>query len=78
MGWITKGLLAKKIEEHVWAAPLHQYSEIIQSAFGFHIVEVTGRRLSPFDEYEQSLYKRALVDQDAPPSAPDTAPSPSE
>lgn len=36
-----------------------ELSEVIETSFGFHLIEVTERHLSKTDQYEQQLEERA-------------------
>lgn len=60
LGWLSKGELADAVENYVWAAPINQISDALQTGFGFHLVVVIGRKVSDADQYEQDLRRRAF------------------
>ncbi len=51
LGWSRMRTYDKNIEEYVWKAPLNTPSEVLQTDFGYHIVEVTAREIAPQDAY---------------------------
>src|SRR5690606_19641523 len=46
LGWLSPQDFVPEFIEQVWDLPLETVSEPIQSRFGWHIVEVTGRRVA--------------------------------
>jgi peptidyl-prolyl cis-trans isomerase C len=44
LGWIPKGQMAEDLEREIFGLELRQYSGILRSNAGFHIVRVTERR----------------------------------
>ena len=53
-----RGVFDDNYEKYAWEAPENQLSEIIQSKFGYHLIVVTNRYISPSDEYEKTLDER--------------------
>lgn len=75
LGYVTKGQLAKLVDEYIWNAPVGQVSEVIQTQYGFHLVRVEDRRLSKVDELKrrrEEELKQVNIDGDASqtPAAP--------
>ena len=53
-----RGTFDENYDEFAWSAPIGELSDIIQSTYGFHLVVVTKRYISPSDAYEQKLEQR--------------------
>ncbi|MCP4644110.1 MAG: hypothetical protein GY851_26945 [bacterium] len=49
LGWTPKGEFAEAFEKYVWAAPIGEISEPIQTSFGFHIIVVEDRKIAKQD-----------------------------
>lgn len=53
LGWATRGDFVPQFEEAIFTIPLNT-PQIVQTDFGFHVVEVLERELQrPFDSFEQ-------------------------
>ncbi len=76
LGWIGRGLLVESVDRFLWSGPLNQVSDVIVSGFGFHLVVVMERHISPIEEYEMELRRRALTGGAAPAPAPADAAKP--
>lgn len=63
VGFQPRGTMDDKYEDYAWEAPLDELSEIIPTGFGYHLIIVTDRYISPGDAYEKELEKR-VVDED--------------
>jgi parvulin-like peptidyl-prolyl isomerase len=59
LGFVLRGTLEKTIEEYVWSAEVGALSPVLETSYGFHLVVVTSRHLSPADAYELDLERRA-------------------
>ncbi|MEF3275853.1 MAG: peptidylprolyl isomerase [Chloroflexus sp.] len=58
LGWATRGDFVAPFEEAIFSLPLNT-PQIVQSDFGFHIVEVLERESQrPFDSFEQLRIRR--------------------
>lgn len=63
LGWFAKGRMVKPFEEATWKLKDGQVSDIVQTAFGFHIIKKEGykaARTKPFEEVEP-LIRRSLT-----------------
>ena len=58
VGWQHEGGLVSVIEDWVWTAPIGEVSEVLVAPYGYHIVVVTDREISRFDQYERELQER--------------------
>lgn len=54
-----RGIFDPNFEEYVWTAEVGELSDIVQSAFGFHLIVVTERHISDEDRYDFELDQRA-------------------
>lgn len=74
LGYYPRHTFEPEFEKYVWAAPLGQLSDIIQTSSGFHLVIVTDRHISPADAYEMELEQKAdsknKADSTAAPAKP--------
>jgi len=59
LGYHEKGKFEAEFEAHVWSAPIGELSDVVQTSYGFHIVEVLDRFLSEADRYEMELDQKA-------------------
>jgi len=68
LGWAPRNTYDKAFDEYCWTAPVGQLSEIVTSAYGFHLIMVAERNLSKTDAYEQTLEEKAkeLLKQSTP------------
>lgn len=64
LGYYQKGVFEPAFEEYVWAAPIGELSDIVQSSRGFHLIIVTDRHISEADSYEKELEEKARGAQD--------------
>lgn len=63
LGYSKRGDYETAVEEYVWSAPLNEVSDILRTSYGYHIVVVTYRNLSPADQHEQDLREREIKEQ---------------
>lgn len=81
MGPAPRGQYQEQFENYVWTAPLNQLSNVVQTSYGYHLIVVTDRFISPGDEYEMELEKRVTEEgkpaaESPAPAAPAPAPAP--
>lgn len=60
LGPSVRGKYVDKVEDYVWSAPLKQVSDVIQTEFGFHLVEVLDRYISPKETYQEEIQEQVL------------------
>ena len=58
IGGSGRGDLHDKYEEFAWSAPIGELSGIVQTSFGYHLIVVVDRYISPSDAYEEQLEQR--------------------
>jgi len=68
LGYHEKGKFESEFEAYVWSAPIGELSDVTQTSYGFHIIEVIDRFLSEPDRYEMELDQK--VRHAGPESAP--------
>jgi peptidyl-prolyl cis-trans isomerase C len=65
LGWFTRGRMVPEFETAAFAlAKAGDFSEIVESKFGFHIIQLQGKRSAgtrPFDEVRDELRKEAAA-----------------
>lgn len=49
LGFAPEGVYADNFERYVWTAPPNQVSDVIQTDYGFHLIEVLDRKVSTID-----------------------------
>ena len=77
LGTHGKGDMQEQYENYSWSAPLKQLSGIIQTTFGYHLMIVDDRYISPADEYEKKLEEKIRAEQskaETPPAEDATQP----
>jgi peptidyl-prolyl cis-trans isomerase SurA len=61
LGWVTQGEMVPEFDSRMRKAPLNQISEVFQSQFGWHILQVTGSRDHDVSEqYRANTARQAL------------------
>ena len=58
LGWLSKGTMSKGFEEYVWSGPIGEYSNPVETTFGFHIIYIVERNLSSAEEYQLDVNRR--------------------
>lgn len=67
LGWFGRGQMVAPFEKAAFATPVGKMSDVVRTAFGFHIVKVDGkkeRRVKSFDEVKDSI-KANLAEEEA-------------
>lgn len=76
LGSHARGEMQKQYDDYAWTAPVGQLSGIIQTSFGFHLMVVLDRYISPGEQYEQEIERRIKEGEAAPnlgESSPESA-----
>lgn len=61
LGWVASGEMVPEFEKVMQATPLNQLSDVFQSPFGWHILEVTGVRDQDVSaQYRANMARQAL------------------
>ncbi len=70
LGWISRGLMVTPFEQAAYALQEKELSPIVETQFGFHLIQVTERRPGPLVSYqdakqqlEQFLRERQIEEQ---------------
>jgi parvulin-like peptidyl-prolyl isomerase len=71
--WNEKGVYETNFEEYVWSADIGKLSDVVQTSYGFHLIEVIDRHVSPGDQYEMDLERKAQEAEQRGASSPDSA-----
>jgi peptidyl-prolyl cis-trans isomerase D len=64
LGFFSRGQMVPAFDTAVFSLPVGELSDIVESSFGLHIIEVTGERqagLIPFDEVKDSIRRTIEV-----------------
>ncbi len=66
LGFAKKGTYTGAIEDYLWEGPIGEISDVIRSSYGYHIVQITERRLSDVEkhlkEQEKMLKERKITE----------------
>ncbi|MBI1317468.1 MAG: hypothetical protein GC168_00780 [Candidatus Hydrogenedens sp.] len=69
LGWKPRGVYSDKFDTAVWTLPVGDVSDIIQTEFGFHIIQVLDREIAQSEIYDAELDKKAReLNPTAPPA----------
>jgi parvulin-like peptidyl-prolyl isomerase len=77
LGWNPRGVFTANFEAAAWSLPIGQLSDIVQTEFGFHIIEVMDRKIAKSEAYDAELDRKARELNPTTPAA-EAAPSGSE
>lgn len=61
LGWFGRGAMVKPFEEAVFGTSSGQFAPLVETEFGFHVIQVTDTRpagTTPFDEVKDPIRKR--------------------
>lgn len=61
----ARGTYADAFDEYCWTGEVGEVSEVIQTNYGFHIVEILRRDVAGADQYEREIEQRALEQRGA-------------
>jgi len=59
VGRSGRGDMHKQYDQYAWTAPIGEISEIVQTNYGYHLIVVISRYISPSEVYEQQLEDRS-------------------
>ncbi len=60
LGWFGKGMMVAPFEEAVLSLPIGQISDPVQTDYGWHIVQVIAREVTPLSNEEIEQYKQTF------------------
>jgi parvulin-like peptidyl-prolyl isomerase len=75
LGTHGKGEMQTQYENYSWTAPVGELSGVIQTSFGYHLMMVLERYISPGDAYEQELERRIQEGEELPQVGDTEAPA---
>jgi peptidyl-prolyl cis-trans isomerase D len=61
LGWFGRGAMVKPFEDAVFGTPTGQFTPLVETEFGFHVIQVQDARAagtSSFDEVKDSIRRR--------------------
>jgi len=62
-GYISKGQVEKSIETALFAMKPGEISNVVGSVFGFHILRLRERKVSPFEEVQDKIRQKLTLDE---------------
>jgi hypothetical protein len=62
-GYISKGLVEKSIETAAFALKPGEISDVVGSVFGFHILRVRDRKVTPLQEVQDKIRQKLTLDE---------------
>src|SRR2546422_9390983 len=61
--YISKGQVEKSLETALFALKPGQVSDVVKSVFGFHILRVRDRKVTPFEEVQDKIRQKLTLDE---------------
>jgi hypothetical protein len=62
-GYITKGHVEKSIEDALFSMKVGEISDVVGSVYGFHILRVDERKVTPFEEVKETIGQKLIGDE---------------
>jgi len=63
LGFFASGMMVEPFEKAAFALKVNEISDIVKSAFGYHIIKVTDSRLRKFEGKEEDVEKAAMQEK---------------
>jgi len=63
LGFFATGMMVEPFEKAAFALKVNEVSDIVKSAFGYHIIKVTDSKLRKFEGKEEDVEKAALQEK---------------
>lgn len=64
LGWFGRGQMVKPFEDAVFNTPPGQFAPVVETPYGFHVIEVLGERpagTAPFDDVKDAIRRRLTL-----------------
>ena len=58
LGWIKRGDMVPNFDTYIFNGPVGEYSDPVETNFGFHIIYIIERNLSDAEIYQQEINRR--------------------
>lgn len=55
LGWVRQGQMVEAFDEAAFGTPEGEVSPVVETQFGFHVIEVTGKRKRSFEEMREEI-----------------------
>ena len=59
LGWNARDTFTDAFEEMAWSLPVGEISDVFNTQFGFHILQVTDRKIAVSEQYDAELERKA-------------------
>ena len=77
LGWNPRGTFSEAFDEAAWTLPIGEISDVVQTNFGFHLIQVLDRKIARSEAYDAELDRKARELNRSAPAA-ETPPAGSE